>query len=79
MDSTVADWAMIGELANAIAPMTGNAFLAASLKNSLRDWIFSFFSFMMLGIYIPPYSLDGISGFSYDFESRVQNYIVNTK
>ena len=67
MGSAVADWAMIGELANAIAPITGNAFLAASLKNSLRDWSSSFFfSFMMLKIYIPPYSLDGFSGYSCD-------------
>lgn len=48
--------AIMGELANAIAPMTGNAFLAASLKNSLRDWSssFCFFSFMILKIFVSP-------------------------
>ena len=35
-------FARIGELTSAIAPITGNAFLAASLKNSLRDWSSSF-------------------------------------
>ncbi len=59
---------MIGELASAIAPITGNAFLAASLKNSLRDWSssFCFFSFMILKINRFPYSLDGFSGYSSD-------------
>lgn len=31
----------IGTFINAIAPKIGNAFLAALLKNSLLDWIFS--------------------------------------
>lgn len=51
-----AAWARIGELANAIAPMTGKAFLAACLKNSLRDWSSSFgpFFFMISRINVIP-------------------------
>lgn len=50
MDSNVLAFVMIGELASTIAPMTGNVFFAASLKNSLRDWSssFCFFSFMII-------------------------------
>ena len=47
---------MIGELAKAIAPMMGNAFLAASLKNSLRDWSssFCFFAFIIIKFFVSP-------------------------
>ena len=52
--------------------MMGNAFFAAFLKNSLRDWSssFSFLFFIFRKIFNIPYSFDGFSASSGDYESR---------
>lgn len=47
--TSVLDAAIAGALAKIKAPTMGNAFFAASLKNSLRDWrsSFSFVDFIL--------------------------------